>query len=393
MLEYGRHQAAILFLSMNPELVDVNVHPAKREVRFRDENAVADAVRSAVLSALRAADPVVREPLKETPGGDAGKAIQQDVPPRERRESDQNTNNSTEPKTADSESVSGGEAHSESGFAAAAPPVPSVSSCTVPSAEKEKSDSGRLQPVSWKQMMESARLDYHIETAQIIQQNLQIQPEDNDKMTDNTAVSDSACSENGTHPDREMFAPDKLNVLGSVQDSYIVCSSSKGLAVIDQHAAHERVMYERILKGMDGSLSQRLLIPLTQEISRADMLFVTRNTAEFAKIGYEIEPFGTNTLKLNGIPAILPQNNAGGMFMDMLAGIAEQGTAQTYPLDRIARAASRAAVKAHDRLTAAECEALIRQLGECELPFACPHGRPTVLNITLNEIERRFGRK
>ena len=77
----------------------------------------------------------------------------------------------------------------------------------------------------------------------------------------------------------------------------------------------------------------------------------------------------------------------------MLSRIAESGSAQSAALDRIARAACKAAVKAHDRLTREECESLIRQMAECEQPFSCPHGRPTVLNISLNEIERRFGRK
>ena len=123
------------------------------------------------------------------------------------------------------------------------------------------------------------------------------------------------------------------------------------------------------------------------------MLFIVRNLSDFENIGYEIEPFGQNTVKLNGIPAALPQNNAGGMFLNILSGIAESGSAQTLTLDRIAKAACKAAVKAHDRLSVAECEALIKQMAKCEQPFACPHGRPTILNISLNEIERRFGRK
>ena len=123
------------------------------------------------------------------------------------------------------------------------------------------------------------------------------------------------------------------------------------------------------------------------------MQFVTRNLEEFRKTGFEIDPFGELTVKLNAIPAALPQENAGGVFADMLSRITERGSAQPLQTHAIATAACKAAVKAHDRLTPEECDALIRDLGKCELPFSCPHGRPTVLIISLNEIERRFGRK
>ena len=123
------------------------------------------------------------------------------------------------------------------------------------------------------------------------------------------------------------------------------------------------------------------------------MQFVIRNIREFEKTGFEIDPFGDQTVKLNAIPAALSQDNAGGMFTDMLSRLAERGSAQHLQVHAIATAACKAAVKAHDKLTLEECDALIRELGKCELPFSCPHGRPTVLNISLNEIEHRFGRK
>ena len=187
--------------------------------------------------------------------------------------------------------------------------------------------------------------------------------------------------------------PPEFKLLGTLENSYLVGTIPGGLVLIDQHAAHERVLFEKILKGQDGTVCQKLLLPITLEITRPDMAFVMKNLDAFARIGFEIEPFGSNTLKLNGIPAAVPQENAGGLFQDILSRLSEDGAARKKPLESIAQAACKAAVKAHDVLTREECEALLKQLSECELPFSCPHGRPTVLNLSISEIERRFGRK
>ena len=123
------------------------------------------------------------------------------------------------------------------------------------------------------------------------------------------------------------FGGTGLRLLGVLENSYIVAAIPGGLVLIDQHAAHERVLFERILNGIDGTLSQKLLMPITIELSPADMAYVARNLHEFENIGFEIEPFGRNTVKLNAIPAAIKQENVGGFFQDMLARIGELGAA------------------------------------------------------------------
>ena len=166
------------------------------------------------------------------------------------------------------------------------------------------------------------------------------------------------------------------------------------MLIIDQHAAHERVLFEKILKGVDGTLSQRLLIPVSLELSRPEMVFIRKNTSLLEKIGFEAEPFGSNTIKLNAIPAALTQDSAGKMFKDMLANLLDSGSpGERLNYEQVAMCACKAAVKANDDLTMEEVVELLRQLSYCDLPFACPHGRPTILNISMQEIERRFGRR
>ena len=124
------------------------------------------------------------------------------------------------------------------------------------------------------------------------------------------------------------------------------------------------------------------------------MVFVRKNGEALEKIGFEAEPFGTNTIKLNAIPAVLSQDSSGQMFKDMLANLAESGSPGEWAnYEQIAMCACKAAVKANDQLSMEEAVSLLRQLSYCELPFACPHGRPTILNISMKEIERRFGRR
>lgn len=191
------------------------------------------------------------------------------------------------------------------------------------------------------------------------------------------------------------FRPEELEVIGVVENTYLIAKMDDGLFLIDQHAAHERILYERILKGVDGMVSQKLLLPLTLELSKADCRFVIQNTELFEKSGFTIEHFGGDTVKIEAIPAALSQDNAGGVFRELLSKVKEEGAWGGGKIDTpaIARAACKAAVKAHDILTPAECKTLLKQMGECELPYCCPHGRPTIIHLSIQEIERRFGRR
>lgn len=390
ILDRGRYPVAILFLTMEPGAVDVNVHPAKREVRFRDDFAVIAAVRSAVTAALRQADPVIPQPVPVIPqhpdqpldrskisGTDTIRSLYPDFKP--------------DAVSPVSMGLDGGTTELEMimkqalvEYQVSLPTAGTTGLTTLGELANRQTvqdeNTGALppgQPGSYFTLQQER-------TPEPLQQpDVLPFPPDGDKPFPKTVMTE----------EQMLFKAYDLKILGIMENSYIVAAISNGLVLIDQHAAHERVLYEKILKRTDGSLSQRLLFPITLELSRADMHFVCRNLEGFESAGFEIDPFGELTVKLNAIPAALPQDNAGGVFSDMLSRLTERGSAQQLQTHAIATAACKAAVKAHDKLTLEECEALIQDLAECELPFSCPHGRPTVLNISLNEIEHRFGRK
>ena len=380
MLESGRYPAAILFLSMHPGEVDVNVHPAKREVRFHRDYEVLSAVRTAVTNALRDHDPVMSPPSSRPEPG-TGSGLYPDFNPMEAPVGQ------TGPESLDRilESARIDYVPAVSTLVHALRNLPQQSAAPGTTASPKGAESPALPDPEGPEPKESPAPD----PGELLP------PEEDDKEGNGDPAADSGEFHLERDDARETVQQPRADfeLLGVLADSYLVGTIPGGLILIDQHAAHERVMFERILKGVNGSLCQKLLLPITLEVARADMLFISRNLEAFEKIGFELEPFGQNTVKMNGIPAAVPQENAGGLFMDILSRLATDAPAQKNPMERIARAACKAAVKAHEKLTREECEALLHQLSRCEQPFSCPHGRPTVLNISLSEIERRFGRK
>ena len=374
VLDKGRYQPCILFIKMDPAMVDVNVHPAKREVRFSREFEVAAAVRNAVARALRESEETsasLNTVYVPDPAGNP------DPVPFELK------NDLSEPELLAPKPFSS---------LRNAPPLP-------PPAKTAAEDGAETAPppedaYDMELILKSAFLDYTPLSQQAVL-----------KRASELPGLESGKKVEGTETPPADDAPDKtasaafgnslgLRIIGILNQTYIVAEKADGLILIDQHAAHERVLFEKILKGVDGTLSQRLLIPVTLELTRAEMVFVRKNREALEKIGFEAEPFGANTIKLSAIPAVLDQDSSGKMFKDMLANLAESGTpGERANYEQIAMSACKAAVKAHDQLSMAEAVALLRQLSYCDLPFACPHGRPTILNISMKEIERRFGRR
>ena len=187
----------------------------------------------------------------------------------------------------------------------------------------------------------------------------------------------------------------KINILGSLDDTYILGSSDVGLIIIDQHAAHERILYEKMLNcSSDEPHSQKLLMPITVSLNRIETNIINKTRDIFNNLGFEIEPFGDDTVLVTAIPPAFPMDNISGLISDLLNEIISNGESIRKIDDSvIAGAACKLAVKAHDKVSLIEANELIKRLSRCNLPFSCPHGRPTVINISFKELEKRFGRK
>lgn len=348
--ERGRYSPCVLFITMPFSEFDINVHPAKREVRFRHEFNVSRAVTMAINAALRNV-PAPESNLDVSVSLEAilrGAEIAYTISEQE------------QPQLI-----------TESQFKE---PVPSKQvEFTNPAENSNK----------WHDVgVEVAELEH-------IAEEIVPTPEIHD-------VTEEPIS--AGYDDTEEKPVDSREFVGLLDNTYLMFynEDDKSLEITDQHAAHERVLYERILRqsASNQTLSQPLLIPQMIELSRPEAGWLEKNEELLSKLGFEVAALSSNTLMLNAVPAILPQAAWEEVLHDIYLAGREASPDDPRPaLERAAAAACHAAVKAHDVLTWDEVASLIEQMRHCERPDICPHGRPTTIKITLKELEKRFGRR
>ena len=360
----GQFPVTFLFLEMDPEAVDVNVHPAKREVRFRDPDCVKEAVANAVRQTLEAdrkrwSDAFQRpaqaglapESAAKIPMVDTTPAL---IPPREqfslRRDwSEFNTEDAS--------------------------PARSVER---PADQRSSLD---RDPVGLTQAGSLVGGSAPVFSSA---------PSDDDE-------SDFRKS-SAANSDRHSGSPLDFRILGVLGKLYILMENADGLVLVDQHAAHERILFEKLRKQMEsaGVPIQRLLIPLTVSVTPKDYDWILTNAPALEKMGFALEPFGDSTLKVDGIPPFFPTDDpclAIRKLVDELRSITASTSRLRMGEEAIAKTVCRHAIKANDDLRLPEVENLIRDLLACDLPFCCPHGRPTMIQVGYGELEKKFGRK
>lgn len=210
-------------------------------------------------------------------------------------------------------------------------------------------------------------------------------------------------NEAATHGENEAMPPTYqdvlpvLRVIGQSQDTYIIAEGPDGLYLIDQHAAHERVLYERVTKQFAdrAAESQPLLEPETIELSPPHFTELVAHAEDLAAAGFATEPFGDRAVLLRAVPAILATGGRSGReaLIGLLDGVAEGRQTGWWAERMLATIACHSSVRAGQRVNTDEARALIRQLEECEQPRTCPHGRPTMVHLTTGTLEREFGRR
>jgi len=295
LLPTGRYPLAVLRIDLPPEEVDVNVHPAKVEVRFRDADAVFRAVQRAVRRTVLNEAPV---PTMSLSGDGRAAWVSRPTPPP----------------------------------AWTAPPA-------TPS------------PSTW------------------LQTPLQ------------------APTPGGLPP---------LRVVGQVSAAYIVAEGPDGLYLIDQHAAHERVLYEQMMNRQGESFPlQRLLEPVVVEVPPQAAARVEESLDLLRSLGFEVEPFGGNTFLLRSVPALLAASRPSEMLIEVAGALEETHARATQEVEQaiIRAVCKRAAVKAGQVLTREEMEGLVRALEGTASPRTCPHGRPTMIRLSVEQLAREFGRR
>jgi DNA mismatch repair protein MutL len=308
-LPVGRYPVAVVNVTLDPADVDVNVHPTKSEVKFRDQHQVFSAVQKAVRSTVMAAAPVpqIGAGFRPSPAHDTALAAGESQHWRRL-------------------AASGGRAAAQLGFEA--------------------------------------------------QRSL---PDDR-----TTALQPTA------------EGLPLLRVVGQVAQTYIVAEGPDGLYLVDQHAAHERVLYERLQASRASAqvVAQQLLEPLTLELGPGQAAILDAEAETLAQVGFDIEPFGGTTYRLRTIPEILLKSDPAAALADILSELAEGGVPLSRQSDErlIVTVCKRAAVKAGQILSVQEMQDLIHSLERCSAPRTCPHGRPTMIHLSAAQLAREFGR-
>ena len=193
-------------------------------------------------------------------------------------------------------------------------------------------------------------------------------------------------------PAKKMFYS-SLAPLGQLDSSYLLVGGDDALYIIDQHAAHERVLYEQIKnKAQEKCGSAPLLTPQLLELSPTEVAYLTELIIQLTDLGFIVEDFGENTFMIRSVPAWYEGYDAAGLLRDLIVQAVEKApdNLKTTTDERIFRTACRRAVKANQYLSNSQISALLIQLDECENPSTCPHGRPVCIKIPLEEIKRRF---
>ena len=188
-----------------------------------------------------------------------------------------------------------------------------------------------------------------------------------------------------------------LRLVGVIGRLYIVLESDRGLVLMDQHAAHERILYEQMLRRLDqpDAPSQRLLLPETVEVSPRDAQFLREHLPVLGRLGVGLSEFGERTFLLDALPPFVKVPDARRFVLELIDELVAAGQEiNSFRLGEqtVAKTVCRHAVKANDPLSGPELEKLIEDLRTCAMPYTCPHGRPTLLEMNYRELEKKFGR-
>jgi len=320
LLMVGRYPLATLLLEMNPEDVDVNVHPAKAEVRFKSQDRVFSFVQRAVRRALLAYAPVPSLAPTTLWGGAARSSEPREISLDWSMAGDASHQSSV---TSDQSAVSGGQ--------------------SLPSGNAD------LQPF------------------------------------------DAAQGKPST------FNLPLLRLIGQIGAAYLVAEGPDGLYLVDQHAAHERVLFEKLMaqRGMKNIPSQALLTPAVVHLPPAQAKLLEGQLEALNRFGFEVELFGSNAFQVRSMPTLFRGSDPSVALRALVEDFEEDETPlQTEVEAKLAgRVCKRLAVKAGQVLSPEEQRALISDLETCESPRTCPHGRPTMIHLSVDMLERQFGRR
>ena len=409
LVTVGKFPLCVLNIEMPPNKVDVNVHPAKLEVRFEEEGKVFKAIYHAVKNALLSGE-MVREPEKELPQsvedlnktqpietysehdglntkfGGLFKKFKTPAPVEEQ------SSNTIEELFKSRNVQEGNNTHEDNNL-----------SKNDNSFENKKIETPSLEKV---EKMTNLIIDGQNDKTQVL-------PKEFNEMYAKTFGKEPVKPQAESIPYSEIKPEESKTIslfeknenykpeykfVGIAFKTYIIIEMNSELYLLDQHAAHERIMYEKVKKNYfenGDKEAQLMLVPDVINLSHKELNIVKENEDMFRKAGFMFEEFGENTIKLTGVPSICIELNTKQLFLDILDEIDTVAlTARQEKEDKfLATIACKAAVKAGMTLDKSEVDKIVEGLLVLPNPFTCPHGRPTAIKMSKADLERKFHRR
>ena len=397
IIPINKHGVCFLNIDINPAKIDVNIHPTKMEIKFENDKdlyiEIRDLLKKKLLNTALIGkyenydDKFKVNESKETYLQEKEASLQTfNNLNKENEEEDKNLNEAT-PKNDFSELNS---------FMSLSEALSKNNKVEENKANKEKDNtitSNNIQKEIKLQSIENKKNEFFIDGVVDVSKSFTFDElnslnERNDKKEELNQISE----ENIKSENR--FSITDFRVVGSILNTYIVLEKNESMYLLDQHAAHEKVLYEEYMKKFKNHKidMQMLLDPIVMEFSNVDMMKIENNMDLFLNFGFEIELFGNNHIMVRGVPTIFGTPESEKFILQIIDNMEDLSSSYDLKGDKFASMACRAAIKANDKIHTIEMKKLLLQMEKCENPFTCPHGRPTIVEISKKEIEKMFKR-
>ena len=374
----NKHPFFVIFVDVYPELLDVNIHPTKAEIKFKDEREVFKCIFDGVHNKLK------EDVLDTFLLPEETKKEEEKVEKIAFSFKDIDNNYELEIKALKDKKINNKNVLKEE-------------------SEIYKDKDSTVDDYSKKQSnLVKVPLDLKSESRDT-NENTNLNEESNanydiNKTSCKEYASKDYINEKKDKTNIEVKNPKfpSLKIIGQFNKTYIIGEFSKELYLIDQHAAHEKILFEKYMNEISKKdvIIQPLLIPIVIDLSLSDYSYFEDNKIVFLDAGFLVENFGGNSIKIQEVPYFLGEIDSKKLFLDILDNLKNLGSGKTIEIkyNKIATMACKAAVKAHDELNLDEMRILVEDLRYIENPFHCPHGRPTIIKMTLTELEKKFKR-